>query len=244
MSSQENPGCAESSALGVKPQETYQGQGGQVGPEGQMGAPQAQAMPAPEAGAEQVCSCSEGGQEGSEGGHQHGQQVPFWGEPQGCHDPYAGLMAGPAPRAMPHPGMMGSPMPQAMPHPGMMGSPMPQAMPHPGMMGSPMPGAHPSGCSCHDNPSAGMPQAGPMTGQVPPGSQFGQMFGVVNDIMNGKADPSTLAGLLDTSDPRFWKGMLMGAALTFLLTNASVKDSVSGLVGGLFGAGKDKDEDE
>ena len=156
--------------------------------------------------------------------------------PQGMPQP--GMMGAPQPQGMPHPGMMGYAPPQGMPHPGMMGYAPPQGMPYPGPMGGPPPGKGPSGCDGHDH--LGAPPLGTPFGPQPqPGAPFGQMFGMVNDIMNGKTDPTALAGLLDTSDTRFWKGLIVGAALTFLLTNTGIKDSVGNMVGGLFGGGKE-----
>ncbi|KIX15328.1 hypothetical protein X474_04130 [Dethiosulfatarculus sandiegensis] len=125
--------------------------------------------------------------------------------------------------------------------PGMMGGPQP---PYPGMMGGPQPSHHGSDCRCHEHPMSGMPHAGMMGAPgVDANNQFGQVFGMVTDLMNGKADMSSMAQFLDTSDPRFWKGALVGAALALLLTSSSVKNSISGLMGGLFGSSQDQDEE-
>ncbi len=262
MSEHIDCGCAEQAADGPPQAQMEAGQaaGGAAMAQGQAGGPQA-------AEGQQGCSCGceeqvpeSGGQAGPAGPPPQGWYQPGmmgYAPPQGMAQP--GMMGYAPPQGVPQPGMMGYAPPQGMPHPGMMGYAPPQGMPHPGMMGGPPPGKGPSGCDCHDNPGAGMPQAGPMAGQVPPGNQFGQMFGfdpqmqpngqfgqmfgMVSDVMNGKADPSALAGLLDTSDSRFWKGLLVGAAMTFLLTNTGVKDALGGMVGGLFGANKEQPEE-
>ena len=164
-----------------------------------------------------------------------GPQPPQPGMMGGPQPPYPGMMGGPQP---PYPGMMGGPQP---PQPGMMGGPQP---PQPGMMGGPQPSHHGSDCRCHEHPMSGMPHAGMMGAPgVDANNQFGQVFGMVTDLMNGKADMSSMAQFLDTSDPRFWKGALVGAALALLLTSSSVKNSISGLMGGLFGSSQDQDEE-
>jgi hypothetical protein len=73
-------------------------------------------------------------------------------------------------------------------------------------------------------------------------AQFGQMMGMVNDIVNGKADMSQVAGLLGSFDSRFWKGALVGAAIAFLLTNSTISDSVVGMFSGLWGGGSKEDQ--
>lgn len=66
-------------------------------------------------------------------------------------------------------------------------------------------------------------------------NKFGQMYGVVSDVMDGKADPSKLLGLFADTGGEFWKGALVGAAAVVLLTNDTVKGAVGGMIGSLFG---------
>lgn len=67
-------------------------------------------------------------------------------------------------------------------------------------------------------------------------NKLGEMFGVVGDVMNGEAKPEKLLGLLQDSGGDFWKGALVGAAVVFLVNNDTVKKTVSGAFGSLFGS--------
>ena len=69
-------------------------------------------------------------------------------------------------------------------------------------------------------------------------AQLGQMIGMFNDLMSsGKPEMSKVAGLLGNVDSRFWKGALVGAALTLLISSPAISGSVAGLFSGLLGKG-------
>jgi len=65
--------------------------------------------------------------------------------------------------------------------------------------------------------------------------KLGEMYGMVNDVVNGEADPAKLLGLLAGTGGDFWKGALVGAAAVFLLNNDAVKGAVAGTFGSFFG---------
>ncbi len=66
-------------------------------------------------------------------------------------------------------------------------------------------------------------------------NRFGDMYGMLNDALNGKTDPGKILGFFQASGEDFWKGALMGAAAVFLFSNTAVKDALSGTFGSLFG---------
>jgi hypothetical protein len=45
-----------------------------------------------------------------------------------------------------------------------------------------------------------------------------------------------IAGFLSSSGAHFWKGAIVGAALTFILTNEGVKSALAETFSGLFGS--------
>lgn len=86
-----------------------------------------------------------------------------------------------------------------------------------------------SQCSCGDSHTAD-PKHDAHT--------YGQIFGMVNDVASGNADPATLLAFLGKMDTQFWKGALVGAALALLLPSEGVKTAMGGMmagVGNLFG---------
>ncbi len=71
-------------------------------------------------------------------------------------------------------------------------------------------------------------------------NRYGQFANLVQDIANGDADASSVLSFLENMDPRFWKGALVGATAALLMSNETVKNSLVGLLSGLFGgAGKE-----
>ncbi len=66
-------------------------------------------------------------------------------------------------------------------------------------------------------------------------NKIGQMYGVVNDIMNGEPDPSKIMSLFQDTDGDFWKGAIVGAAAGFLASNETVRNAVAGAFGSMFG---------
>ncbi len=184
-----------------------------------------------------------------------GQPFPGPGAPYG--QPFPGPGAHPG-QAFPGPGMQ-----PGQPHSSCGGQ---QGPPSPGYWGQPlqgggMPGSHPAhGRGCREY---GQPLPGNNIGQCgcgghggypgPAGSvqpkhlenQHGQLFGLVNDMVNGDADPSRLASFLESLDTQFWKGATVGAVATLLLTSDTVKGMVAGGLSslfGIFGGGPGKDD--
>ncbi|WP_027183717.1 hypothetical protein [Desulfovibrio inopinatus] len=160
---------------------------------------------------------------------------------------------GPQPQAQPQPGMTFGPS-MAMPfaaHPGMApgwgpeaGTPpfaghqpasgfggmpgFPQGMPHgPGQQ------PQPEGHHCNGGPSMYMGAGSP--GMEAQGHhQYSQMISMCNDLMQGKADPATIASFLTSGGTHFWKGAIVGALLTVVLKQTSVTSAVSESVSSLF----------
>ncbi len=66
-------------------------------------------------------------------------------------------------------------------------------------------------------------------------NKFGQMFGIVNDIAKGQADPSQIISMLEGFDGHFWKGAIVGVAATLLLGSDAVKGAIAGVFSGLAG---------
>jgi len=73
--------------------------------------------------------------------------------------------------------------------------------------------------------------------------RYGQWVDVVNGIAGGRPDVDKIMGLMEGYDGQFWKGLLVGAAATLLLTNDTVKSALAGAAGSVWGFfQKDKTE--
>lgn len=68
-------------------------------------------------------------------------------------------------------------------------------------------------------------------------NKIGQMYGVMNDVMNGEADPTKIMSLFQSTDGDFWKGAIVGAAGAFLIGNETVRNTIAGVFGSMFNAG-------
>lgn len=128
------------------------------------------------------------------------------------------------------------------------GPPMgaPSQYTHPGM------GHHP-GCSAHHPGMHWNPQQGPHFGANPgpvfgyteagrnPGQgehNYGQFADMVGKALQGQANPQDLvAGLLNLnfSGDQFWKGVIVGSVAALLVSSDSVRQAVTGALGGIFG---------
>ena len=136
--------------------------------------------------------------------------------------------------------------------PGYPGAPF---APNPGMMYGPKTDAgaehahqedH-NGCGCHHGAPDSNGFSGPnpqqfaamggMFGEDPQHMQnhYGQMMAMCNDLMQGKADPAKIVSFLTSSGAHFWKGAAVGALLTFVLTNSSVKSALGDTFSSIFG---------
>lgn len=69
--------------------------------------------------------------------------------------------------------------------------------------------------------------------------RYAQVMDLCNDFMMGKTDPSKIMNFITSTGTHFWKGAIVGAALTFLLTNKAVKSTISDCFSGLIGGNKD-----
>ena len=97
----------------------------------------------------------------------------------------------------------------------------------PWMMAGNMPSNH-AGCSGH-----GHGEHDPKHDQNR--YQYGQLMDIVGDIMSNNPDASKIFNFLQTCDTQLWKGILIGAVGTFLLTNPKVKSSIFEMISGLWG---------
>ena len=64
--------------------------------------------------------------------------------------------------------------------------------------------------------------------------RYGQLFEVVNDIMNGNPEPAKILRFIDGFETQFWKGAMLGVGVTLLVTNDTVKKKFVGGVAGLW----------
>ena len=93
-------------------------------------------------------------------------------------------------------------------------------------------------------------QAGHTCGGTGPGhvkhdqNQYGQLMGIVSDFANGTPDISKVAGFLESCDTQFWKGTVVGVAVTLLLTSDTVKSAVFGTLGGVMDTFRKEKEDK
>jgi hypothetical protein len=87
---------------------------------------------------------------------------------------------------------------------------------------------------------AGMAGMNGMYGEDPQHLQnrYGQMLEMCSEIMQGKADPMKIASFLTASGAHFWKGAIVGALMTFILTNSSVKSALGDSFSAIFGSSK------
>ncbi|AFM26831.1 hypothetical protein [Desulfomonile tiedjei] len=117
---------------------------------------------------------------------------------------------------------------------------------HPGM------GHHP-GCFAHHTGMHWHPQQGPHFGANPgPGfgyaesgrhagqgeQNYGQFADMVGKALQGQANPQDLlSGLLNLnfSGDQFWKGVIVGSVAALLVSSDSVRQAVTGALGGIFG---------
>ncbi len=71
--------------------------------------------------------------------------------------------------------------------------------------------------------------------------RYGQMMDMLGRFLNGEADMGDVVNgffSLDFQNDQFWKGALVGAAATLLLTNENVQKGLAGSLGSIFGAAK------
>jgi len=172
--------------------------------------------------------------------------------PQPAYGPQTGMPYGFQPGYGPQPGMTYGPQ-----------GPQPAYGPQPGMAAGPAPQAEHDGCGEKKGASGGPAgfggfpgfagQAGfgapafaamasmPGFGSEDPQhlqNRYGQMLAMCNEIMQGKADPVKIASFLTANGTHFWKGAIVGALATFVLTNSSVKSALGDSFSAIFGRSK------
>ncbi len=197
------------------------------------------------------------------GAPQPPQYAPQYGAPQPPQYAYQGPQAAPQSGAAQGP-QYAYQGPQAAPQYGAPQGPQyaPQYGPAPGPeMGAGAPHDHEEGegkkghCHCrgghgdHEEQAASQAQPGffgfPGFGAGSPSEdpkhleyRYGQMIELCNDLMQGKADPSKIAAFLTSTGTHFWKGALVGAAVTFVMTNSAVKSALGDTFSAIFGGAK------
>jgi hypothetical protein len=72
-------------------------------------------------------------------------------------------------------------------------------------------------------------------------NRYGQMLAMCSDLMQGKADPAKIASFLTAGGTHFWKGAIVGALATFVLTNSSVKSALGDSFSAIFGGAAKSD---
>jgi len=168
-------------------------------------------------------------------------------------------MAGPHPSMnapLPHYSHYGGPAGMAPGHPMPYYTPDIPTYPHPGMSYSGMPyTGFPGQAAGIGSQLSGDPRAvhAPGCGHDDHGTghlkhdahQYGQFMGLVNDLANGKADPSQVMSFLGGLDGQFLKGALVGIGATLLLISDSVRKGMAGTLSGVFDAfGKESREEQ
>ncbi len=121
------------------------------------------------------------------------------------------------------------------PHP-QMNAPM-HGAPHPGYF------SHGHHGSTHAHPPHHLQGAagyGPGPGSSPghgPGVQnhHGELYQIIQQAANGQPDVSRFLNFFNNVGSDFWKGALVGAGITLLMTSDSVKNMLAGGIGGLWG---------
>lgn len=96
-------------------------------------------------------------------------------------------------------------------------------------------------------PQATQPQYGPQYAQAPTQppiqnqtdprgeNRYGELYGLIQEAAEGNPDVSRFLNFFQSTSSDFWKGALVGAGLTLLLTNDTVKGAIAGGVSGLMG---------
>lgn len=76
------------------------------------------------------------------------------------------------------------------------------------------------------------------------GRQYGELYGLIRDAANGQPDVSRFLNFFQASSSEFWKGAVLGTALTLLLTNDNVKNMLANSVAGVWGLVGNSAEDQ
>lgn len=182
------------------------------------------------------------------------QPGPNMGQPHFSHEmpgaaPYQGAPMSGQPGAVGQPGYPGQPYSgqpgyagQPGPTPGQMYGQTPGQMygQMPGEMYSQMPGqGFDPGYGQQPHPGS---QPGSQPGNAPAGmdgkgmeNRYGELYGLINEAANGNPDVNSFVRFFQSTSSDFWKGALVGTALTLLLTNDSVKSGIAKSFAGIWG---------
>lgn len=161
---------------------------------------------------------------------------PYQGTPWSGHFPHPGQ-----PGSYQQPGMQASGSPfqgpgqvfysganvQGGPGPGPGNGHMPGHMPHSHFH----PGHQPEPGRSDDHGQGGMNSQG--KGME---NRYGELYGLINQAANGNADVSGFLRFFQNTSSDFWKGALVGSALTLLVTNDAVKKVLAGSLAGIWGS--------
>ncbi len=74
--------------------------------------------------------------------------------------------------------------------------------------------------------------------------RYGELYGLIQEAANGNADVAGFLRFFQSSSSDFWKGALVGGAVTLLLTNETVKNAIAGALGGVLGCLSRSAEDQ
>jgi len=77
--------------------------------------------------------------------------------------------------------------------------------------------------------------AGPAPGPAQE-NRYGELYGLLQDAANGNPDVNGFLNFFQTTRSDFWKGALVGAGVSLLLTNDTVKSFISKGFAGVLGA--------
>jgi len=151
---------------------------------------------------------------------------PVWMQPGHAFAPFYGPASGQPPMfAGPYPGYGVFP-----------GQPPAYAGPAPGV-GAPSGHADTEGCDCSDSSHASSHAGGAGRANLKHDmNQYGQLYGMVREAASGSPDVGKFLDFFSASSTDFWKGALVGAGLTLLLTNDVVKGAISGAMANVWGA--------
>ena len=78
----------------------------------------------------------------------------------------------------------------------------------------------------------------------PPDEQIKKFVDLVKETADGKADPSKFLSFFNGIDDNFWKGLLIGAGITFVCTSKTVRSVFSSGMGSMFNKSEEMSAEE
>ncbi|MBI9112765.1 hypothetical protein [Maridesulfovibrio ferrireducens] len=89
-----------------------------------------------------------------------------------------------------------------------------------------------------------IPQQVPLSAPPAADEQIKQFVNLVKDTADGNADPSNFLSFFNGIDDSFWKGLLVGAGITFVCTSETVRSVFTSGVGSIFGKSDEMSAEE